>query len=103
MPEYTRAERSEVRDDERAKRSAVRDDEDDDGRVIAPMNVEGMPWYTTKTTNSKTYEGAAPLHLSRREKLAYSFGVLKAALLVTLVFVAVLLAFILFCTEVWFR
>ena len=73
----------------------------DDGRVVAPMNVDGMPWYAPKR---ERVEGAdAPVILSRRENAAFTFGVLKAALLVTFVFVGALLGFILFCTEIWFR
>ena len=77
---------------------------EDDGRVIAPMNIDGMPWYIPKRNNMSVSDNAsAPPVLTRREKLAFSFGVLKAALLVSLVFVCALLAFILFCTEIWFR
>ena len=77
---------------------------EDDGRVIAPMNVEGMPWYTPKTDKSAATKGVPdPLLLTRREKLAFTFGVLKAALLVSLAFITALLAFILFCTEIWFN
>ena len=76
----------------------------DDGRVIASMNVEGMPWYTPKSVKTTSAEGSTePLTLSRRETLAFMFGVLKAVLLVGAVFIGGLLAFILFCTEIWFR
>ena len=76
----------------------------DDGRVVAPMNVEGMPWYAPKADRNGSDGGAqAPVTLTRREKVAFTFGVLKATLLVTFIMIAVLLAFILFCTEIWFR
>ena len=86
------------------------------------MNVVGMPWYMPRKQRSGdggirnselgidgcdqgNGSGAytMPPVLTRREKLAFSFGVLKAALLVSLVFIGALLAFILFCTEIWFR
>ena len=99
---------------------------EDDGRVIAPMNVEGMPWYKPPDQRTSAQSPQRRMHdaecgidrqeqsdessaqstpplLTRSEKLAFSFGVLKAALLVSLVFIGALLAFILFCTEIWFR
>jgi len=105
---------------------------EDDGRVIANMNVDGMPWYMpqkqesgtqgtqtglknaeSRSIDSATCEGAVrgdgfglhapPPMLTRSEKMAFSFGVLKAALLVSFVFIGALLAFILFCTEIWFK
>ena len=84
----------------RAKKPAF----EDDGRVIAPMNIDGMPWYNPKKERDRANEGSsAPVTLSRRDKLAFAFGVLKAVLLAASVFIGALLAFILFCTEVWFR
>ena len=76
----------------------------DDGRVIAPMNIDGMPWYVPKLGGeASAEESPEPLVLTPREQLAFTWGVLKAALLVALVFIGGLLAFILFCTEIWFR
>jgi hypothetical protein len=79
---------------------------DDDGRVIAPMNVDGMPWYTKGSKREEEESATAPeppQPLTFRENLAFMTGVLKASLLVTLVFVGALFLFILFCTNVWFR
>ena len=76
----------------------------DDGRVVASMNVDGMPWYSPKAKREQAGgDVSAPIAMDRREKAAFTFGVLKAALLVTFVFIGTLLAFILFCTEIWFR
>ena len=90
----------------------------DYGRVIASMNVEGMPWYsprkqtsgaaglTSESDNagSPSAHGASePIVMTRGETIAFTIGVLKAVLLVGAVFIGGLLAFILFCTEVWFR
>ena len=84
----------------------------DDGRVIAPMNVEGMPWYAPKRASPPAGggddagpgEGAGlPIKMTRRENMAFAFGVLKAVLLVTLAFMGGLFLFILFCTNVWLR
>ena len=75
----------------------------DDGSVIAPMNVEGMPWYVPKKGHGPSHGDASePIVLTRREQIAFTWGVLKAALLVSLAFIGGLLAFILFCTEIWF-
>jgi hypothetical protein len=76
-----------------------RSDFEDDGRVIAPMNVEGMPWYARRPRSS----GGGGAELSREERRAVYWGVTKAALLVAGVFIAALLGFILFCIHVWFR
>lgn len=76
-------------------------DIEDDGRVIAPMNVEGMPWYAKKPEN--TEESGEPYTMTPAEKRAFTWGVVKAALLVAAVFIGVYLCFILFCTEIWFK
>ena len=76
----------------------------DDGRVIAPMNIDGMPWYSAKVEQrGETAGSAAPVKLTFRENMAFAFGVLKAVLLIAVVFIGVMFAFILFCTNVWFR
>lgn len=75
----------------------------DDGRTVADMNVEGMPWYApTAQKSSVSGKESEPLSLSRKEKAAMMRGVMAAALLVALVFVAVFTLFILFCVFVWF-
>jgi len=110
------------------KRADKRKYEDDDGRVIAPMNVHGMPWYlgdrigtetcqgdgspvSNSETGQKTCQGdgspvsnyAEPVKLTRRESLALAFGMFKAMLLVILIGVGGLALFIIFCIHVWFR
>ena len=98
----------------------------DDGRVIAPMNIDGMPWYRHSrygNPRDRNAQGDAGLQgggvgqngtegvlqvgaqqrLTRGESIAFAFGVLKAVLLIALVFAGVLFAFILFCTNVWLR
>ncbi|MDR0221623.1 MAG: hypothetical protein LBI54_09500 [Lachnospiraceae bacterium] len=77
-------------------------DPTDDGRVIAPMNVDGMPWYTEGgPKGDDTADPPAPFTF--RENLAFLSGVLKASLLVTFVFLGALFVFILFCVNVWFK
>jgi len=76
----------------------------DDGRVIAPMNVEGMAWYAPKQASAKSGGCAgAPEKLTRGENIAFAFGVLKAVLLVSFAFIGGLLAFILFCVNIWLK
>lgn len=76
----------------------------DDGRVIANMNVEGMPWHQDIPSTDSQKEGSEPLlELTRKEKAALMRGVLGAALLVALIFIAAFGLFILFCVFVWFK
>ncbi len=82
----------------------------DDGRVIANMNVEGMPWYKgvpdtsdTSTAKEQIPIEQIPIELTAKEKRAMMRGVMSAAFLVTFIFVAVFALFIGFCVFVWFK
>ena len=79
--------------------------EDDDGRVVARMNVEGMPWYAERGENvpEQTEQSGGPEPMTKEESRAFAWGAVKAALLVTAVFSVGAVLFILFCTEIWFR
>ncbi len=84
--------------------------DDDDGRVIAPMNVDGMPWnHESPVSQSENGEfpqkktGEDELPLTPGEKRAMMGGVFAAALLVAGIFVLAALLFILFCIFVWFK
>ena len=78
----------------------------DDGRTIADMNVEGMPWYTPERPGAAG-EGDAPKRpddaMTREESRMFTWGALKAALLVVGVMCAGIVLFVLFCQFVWFR
>lgn len=75
----------------------------DDGRVIANMNVEGMPWYQpTKPVKNSNSESDFT-DLSRKEKFAMLKGILSAALLVGFIFILGYFLFIVFCINVWFK
>lgn len=80
--------------------------EGDDGRTIADMNVKGMPWYTPGGSlpggGRKERDGQDPV-LTRKESRYYTWGALKAALLVTGFLCAGIALFVLFCQFVWFR
>ena len=80
--------------------------EGDDGRTIADMNVEGMPWYSPKGSRpgtDRTRKSGGETFLTKDESRYYTWGALKAALLVVGVICTGIVLFILFCTKVWFR
>jgi hypothetical protein len=79
--------------------------EDDDGRVIANMNIEGTPWYVKKNPmQDKSLSGESSTEKTNNKETFYIIrGALAAALLIALVFVAVFFIFLLFCTQVWFK
>ena len=74
------------------KRKKERYVEEDDGRSFANMNVEGMPWYRPPQEGD-TKKGDTP-QLAPNENKYDKGGVLKAALLVGLVCIAVFIPFI---------
>lgn len=73
---------------------------DDDGRVIAPMNVEGMPWYVKKDSSSS---GTNKEPLNKSETRGIIFSALLAALVIGGVFVVAVFLFIMFSIHVWLR
>lgn len=77
-----------------------RDEFEDDGRTIADMNVDGMPWYLEKREKQPEQE---KIELTKEEGRAMMAGILKATLLVTLAFGVGLTLFILLCDLVFFR
>lgn len=81
----------------------------DDGRVIANMNVEGMPDVFYKRNRRKRFdefgevaEKPQPIKLTREERHAISRGVGFAFLAALLAFAALFTLFLLFCSKVWF-
>ncbi|MBQ4313578.1 MAG: hypothetical protein IJC18_05135 [Clostridia bacterium] len=74
----------------------------DDGRQIADMSVDGMPWSISQGRKKREEKADAP-SLTREEERAMARGVLLATLLVTAVFVVAFTAFVLFCIFVWFK
>ena len=74
-----------------------KEDFEDDGRTIADMNVDGMPWY-----EPKRQDNAEKIELTSSEQRALIGSALKAALLVAAIFGLAYFLFILFCTHVWF-
>jgi hypothetical protein len=74
---------------------------EDDGRAVANMNVEGMPWFSPSEAPEAPAGGKTPLGI--RETWRFIFGTLAAALSVGAVFLAGAALFILFCQYVWLR
>lgn len=95
--------------------------DDDDGRVIANMNVDGMPWnrdysmwfggafkprYRKKIeaemkNNSQAFD-SEELKMTKRETRVLILNAVVAVLLIGIVFAAAAFLFILFCLYVWF-
>ena len=86
---------------------------EDDGRVIANMNVDGMPWNTgfagrengaEKLSDEEVeYNRAEMAKLTKKQTFYMVLGVLGAALAVAAIFALGYLLFILFAQFVWFR
>ena len=81
--------------------------EDDDGRVICDMDVEGMPWHDKRIRREIRTERAANRHagdsMTRSEARSFTWYAVLAGLVIALVFGAVWALFLLFATQVWFR
>lgn len=75
----------------------------DDGRTIAAMNVEGMPWYAPPKEGEENGDGQNASPLTREEARYYTWGAVKAALVVVGVMCGGITLFILFCQFVWFK
>ncbi len=79
--------------------------EDDDGRVICNMDVEGMRWYDKGVRRREQAARRLPPgdELSRLEIRQLTGSAVLAGLMIVLVFSVTWVLFILFCTEIWFR
>lgn len=75
---------------------------EDDGRTIANMNVDGMPWYNPSKDISTGKTAQDFEDLTPKEKRAMMRGILGAALLVGVIFIVGAFLLILFCTKIWF-
>lgn len=76
--------------------------DDDDGRTIVNMNVDGMPWYDRNAEEHKK-ENREKITLNSEEGRAAIWGALKASLLITAIFAVAFFLFILFCDTIWFK
>lgn len=76
--------------------------DDDDGRIIANMNIEGTPWYVPGKHGDANPVSEENMP-GKKEMFHIIMGALAAGLLIGIVFIAAFFLFILFCTEVWFK
>lgn len=79
--------------------------DDDDGRVIANMNVEGMRWHDKqiRREKAKSSKHGQAGQMTRSEARQYTWYSMLAALAIVGTFSATWILFVLFCTEIWFR
>ena len=77
--------------------------DDDDGHVIAKMNVDGMPGSSSGPETSRQEDGDQPLPPPTKQELrSLMLNGLLAALAIAAVFGVAAALFILFCTNCWF-
>ena len=79
--------------------------DDDDGRVICGMDVDGMRWHGRKPRYSTSGAPNVPqgAGMTDAEARKYSWYSLLAGLLIVAVFSVTWILFTLFCTQIWFR
>jgi hypothetical protein len=79
--------------------------EDDDGRVICSMDVDGMRRHDkpARQPNTATPKIPQSYQMTRSESRRFTWNALLAGLLIASVFSVVWVLFVLFCTEIWFR
>ncbi len=79
--------------------------DDDDGRVICNMDVDGMRWHDRRMSISKLMPqtDSKAEQMTRSEATRYTWYSVLAGLTMVLVFSATWVLFILFCIHVWFR
>jgi len=75
--------------------------EDDDGKVVAKMDVDGMPWYIDKLHDKEKGPAGDPYPMSKKESRSYMWGAMAAAFLVTAFFSTVFAVIILLLIFYW--
>lgn len=91
----------------KTRETRVKDDFVDDGRVIANMNIDGMPRSNIRRTAfdefGKVKEKKEPSQLSKEDRRRVLLGaILSHIFFIVMVFGGFAL-FILFCVKVWFK
>lgn len=84
--------------------------DDDDGRVIADMNVPGMPWYDRSIRREKRAERVERVkqtfrgdEMTNSQVRRFTFYAILAGLAIAAVYAIVMILFTLFATQIWFR
>ena len=75
---------------------------EDDGRTIANMDVEGMPWYDRRQRREGQPPSDGRAQMTKEEQRMYTWAAIKAGLVIVLIFGAAFGLFIAFCDFVWF-
>lgn len=79
--------------------------DDDDGRVIAPMNVDGMPWYNKyekKAKSQKTDDATKPIEpMGKRETFKLIMNLYIGMIPFLIFFIGLGALFIWFLTKIW--
>ena len=79
--------------------------DDDDGRVVCAMDVEGMRWHDkdVRRRENEARKVAQGEQMTRSEARRFTWYAVLAGLLIVAVFSATWVLFALFCTQIWFR
>ncbi len=75
--------------------------DDDDGHVIANMNVEGMPWHRSGPKDEATSEINEQNMATPKETWQIMLNAMKWVFLGSVAFVLVIVAFVWLLTVVW--
>ncbi|HQC54940.1 MAG TPA: hypothetical protein PKX91_04360 [Clostridia bacterium] len=76
--------------------------DDDDGRVIAPMNVDGMPWYIPDTKPKDSIKSSEPnVEFSKKDSVKLIFKLYALIIPIALVFIAAVALLIVFVGRPW--
>ncbi|MDD4839355.1 MAG: hypothetical protein PHE93_01620 [Clostridia bacterium] len=77
---------------------------DDDGRVIAPMNIDGMPWFNPKTQKTGENKEAKPQEkMTRKEMMRLIWNLYSALIPIALIFIVAFGGLIAFMVFVWLK
>ncbi len=79
--------------------------DDDDGRTICSMDVDGMRWHDKRVKREEraARQSIQGSQLTRADARRFTFYSLLAGLLIAGVFSLTWVLFVLFCTQIWFR
>ena len=79
----------------------------DDGRVIANMNIDGMPHSVFRRDSidrmGKGKEKEEPVKIPKKERRSIILGMLSSYALFGIIVFGAFALFILFCVKVWFK
>ena len=79
--------------------------DDDDGRVICNMDVEGTRWHdkTVRQREREMRQIPQGEQMTRSEARRFTWYAILSGLLIAAAFSLIWVLFILFCTKIWFR